>query len=72
VELLPEMCGRPHGYTDLNFALFDLVGKTFAPRIRDIKNQRLYKIKIANQNVELDYPELKFTGTVSISQKQCR
>ncbi len=55
-----------HGYTDLNFALFDLVGKTFAPRIRDIKNQRLYKIKIANQNVELDYPELKFTGTVSI------
>jgi TnpA family transposase len=31
-----------HGYSDLIFALFDLVDKQFAPRIRDIKNQRLY------------------------------
>ncbi len=54
-----------HGYTDLNFALFDLVGKQFSPRIRDIKDQRLYKIT-GKHVQEMDYPSLKFTGTVNI------
>jgi TnpA family transposase len=54
-----------HGYTDLNFALFDLVGKQFSPRIRDLKDQRLYKV--AGRNIkEMDYPALKFTGSVNI------
>lgn len=56
-----------HGYSDLIFALFDLVDKQFAPRIRDIKNQRLCKIKTnENTNIEPNYPLLKFTGTVNI------
>lgn len=56
-----------HGYSDLIFALFDLVDKQFAPRIRDIKNQRLCKIKTTeNTNIEPNYPLLKFTGTVNI------
>lgn len=55
-----------HGYSDLVFALFDLVGKSFAPRLRDIKNQKLYKIKDDNETAELQYPDLKFTGTVNI------
>jgi TnpA family transposase len=56
-----------HGYSDLIFALFDLVDKQFAPRIRDIKNQRLCKIKTTeNTNIESNYPLLKFTGTVNI------
>jgi TnpA family transposase len=56
-----------HGYSDLLFALFDLVDKSFAPRIRDIKDQRLCKIKTtSNNSVVLDYPALKFTGVVNI------
>jgi len=54
-----------HGYTDLNFALFDLVGKQFSPRIKDLKSQRLYKIT-GKDITESDYPPLKFTGTVNI------
>lgn len=55
-----------HGYSDLLFALFDLVGKSFAPRLRDIKNQRLCKIKSTKEDTQMQYPELKFTGTVNI------
>lgn len=34
-----------HGYTDLLFALFNLAGKRLISRLRDLKNQRLCKIK---------------------------
>lgn len=33
------------GYTEIIFALFDLLGLQFAPRIRDIKDQRLYSLE---------------------------
>jgi len=62
---LHEHTTDTHGYTDLNFALFDLVGKQFSPRIKDIKNQRLYKI-IGKDLTEPKYPPLKFTGNVNI------
>jgi TnpA family transposase len=56
-----------NGYSDLVFALFDLVGIEFAPRIRDIKDQRLYKIKSSEKpNDDLAYPSLKFTGWVNV------
>lgn len=56
-----------HGYSDLIFAFFDLANKRFAPRLRDIKNQRLCKIKPDKENhAEIQYPQLKFTGTVNI------
>ncbi|MBF0227709.1 MAG: Tn3 family transposase [Desulfobacterales bacterium] len=32
------------GYTELIFALFDLLGMQFSPRIRDIGDQRIYQI----------------------------
>jgi TnpA family transposase len=32
------------GYTDLVFALFDLLGLQFSPRIRDLADQRLYRM----------------------------
>lgn len=32
------------GYTDVIFALFDLLGLQFAPRIRDLASQRLYRV----------------------------
>jgi TnpA family transposase len=31
-----------HGYTEIIFALFDLVGFQFTPRLRDLGRQRLY------------------------------
>jgi TnpA family transposase len=32
------------GYTELLFSLFDLVGLQYAPRIRDLADQRLYRV----------------------------
>src|SRR4029450_6632976 len=32
------------GYTDIVFALFDLLGMQFAPRLRDIGDQQLYRL----------------------------
>lgn len=55
-----------HGYSDLIFALFGLVDKSFAPRLRDIKNQRLCRIKTTNEDTEIQCPELKLTGTVNV------
>jgi TnpA family transposase len=46
------------GFTDLIFALFNLLGLQFSPRLRDLANQRLCKIK----GRDLEYPSLKFTG----------
>ncbi|MBD1999784.1 Tn3 family transposase [Leptolyngbya sp. FACHB-541] len=33
------------GYTELIFALFDLLGLSFSPHIRDVGTQQLYRIK---------------------------
>lgn len=44
------------GYTELIFALFDLLGLRFSPRIRDLADQRLYR----TANIHLDpYPKLQ-------------
>ena len=32
------------GYTELVFALFELLGLQFSPRIRDLADQRLYRV----------------------------
>lgn len=44
--------------TSIVFALFDLLGLQFSPRLRDLANQRLCRIK----GRELSYPSLKFTA----------
>lgn len=33
------------GYSEVIFALFDLLGLSFAPRIRDVADQQLYRVK---------------------------
>lgn len=33
-----------HGYTEINFAAFAMLGKRFAPRIRGLHKQRIYRI----------------------------
>lgn len=44
------------GYTELIFALFDLLGLQFSPRIRDLADQELYR----TSQIQLDaYPKLK-------------
>jgi hypothetical protein len=44
------------GYTELVFALFDLLGLQFSPRIRDLADQELYR----TSQIQLDaYPKLK-------------
>jgi TnpA family transposase len=42
------------GYTDIIFALFDLLGMQFAPRLRDIGSRQLYRLDRASV-----YPNLK-------------
>lgn len=42
------------GYTELVFALFDLLGMQFAPRIRDIGGQTLYRVGRAGMHSRID------------------
>lgn len=49
------------GYSDIVFALFDLLGLNFTPRLRDVADQKLCKIK----GKDWLYPDLKFTGMIN-------
>jgi TnpA family transposase len=49
------------GYTELVFALFDLLGLQFAPRLRDIGDQQLYRLT-RDQRVRHLAP--RFKGTI--------
>ncbi len=42
---IPEYTTDTAGYIDLVFALFDLLGMQYYPRLRDIGDRRLYKLK---------------------------
>lgn len=42
-----------HGYTEINFAAFAMLGRRFSPRIRGIQKQRIYRI-----DTERDYGAL--------------
>ena len=48
------------GYTDIVFALFDLLGMQFAPRLRDIGDQQLYRFS-RGQKVRHLAPRMKGT-----------
>lgn len=58
-----------HGYTEIIFALCYLLGYEFMPRIRDLKDQQLYRI-----NKDFDYgvfsPLLNKTASIDIVQEQ--
>ncbi len=41
---LEEHYTDTHGYTEINFAAFAMIGKRFCPRIRGIQHQRIYRI----------------------------
>ena len=42
--LLEEHYTDTHGYTEINFAAFAMLGRRFCPRIRGVQHQRLYRI----------------------------
>lgn len=50
------------GYTDLVFALFDLLGLQFSPRIRDLGDQRLYRM---NRDTTYSNLEPLLKGTIN-------
>jgi TnpA family transposase len=41
---LEEHYTDTHGYTEVNFAAFAMLGRRFCPRIRGLKKQRLYRL----------------------------
>jgi TnpA family transposase len=50
---LEEHYTDTHGYTEINFAAFAMLGKRFCPRIRGVQHQRIYRI-----DAEKDYGPL--------------
>lgn len=50
---LEEHYTDTHGYTEINFAAFAMLGRRFAPRIRGLHKQRIYRI-----DTDMDYGPL--------------
>jgi TnpA family transposase len=50
---LEEHYTDTHGYTEINFAAFAMLGRRFAPRIRKLHKQRIYRI-----DTDRDYKSL--------------
>jgi TnpA family transposase/predicted transcriptional regulator len=42
---LEEHYTDTHGYTEINFAAFAMLGRRFCPRIRGVQHQRIYRIE---------------------------
>ena len=61
-----ELTTDTAGYTDLMFALFDLLGLSFSPRIRALADQKLYRTSAIDM---AGFPRLKehLTGTINNS-----
>ena len=61
-----ELTTDTAGYTELMFALFDVLGFTFSPRIRDLADQKLSRTSRIDM---ADYPQLKphLKGTINQS-----
>lgn len=58
-----------HGYTEIVFALCYLLGYYFMPRIRDLKDQQLYKIE-RNMNHGVFNPLLNKAADIDIVEEQ--
>lgn len=65
-ELDPKICYTDtHGFTEVVMATAALLGKELAPRLRDIKDQTLYKMDRSQKHPQLD-PLL--TGTIQANR----
>lgn len=52
------------GYTELLLSLFDLVGLQFSPRIRDMADQRLFRL---DRSIRYQHIEPLFSGTLRVA-----
>ncbi len=59
-----ELTTDTNGYTELIFAIFDLLGLRFSPRIRDLGDQKLYRTSQIDMTA---YPNLKAHLTETIN-----
>jgi len=41
---LEEHYTDTHGYTEINFAAFELLGRRFCPRIKGVQHRRIYRV----------------------------
>lgn len=67
-----------HGYTEIIFALCHLLGYYFMPRIRDLKDQQLYRVDrnvndsvfapLLNKTVDLDIIEEQWESMIRVAQ----
>jgi len=67
-----------HGYTEIVFALCHLLGYYFMPRIRDLKDQQLYRVDrnedhgvftpLLNKTVDLDIIEEQWESMIHVAQ----
>jgi TnpA family transposase/predicted transcriptional regulator len=51
---LEEHYTDTHGYTEINFAAFAMLGRRFCPRIRGLRKQRLYRLDAGRDYGPLD------------------
>ena len=58
-----------HGYTEIIFALCYLLGFSFMPRIRDLKDQQLYRVD-RNTDYGIFTPLLDKTADIDIDGSQ--
>ena len=54
------------GYTDLVFALFDLLGLQFSPRMRDLGDRRLYRLK--HDTTRYPTLDVRLTGRIDMAR----
>nr|WP_283666545.1 Tn3 family transposase [Escherichia coli] len=67
-----------HGYTEIIFALCYLLGYYFMPRIKDLKDQQLYRVDrtvnygvftpLLNKTIDLDIIEEQWDAMIHVSQ----
>jgi TnpA family transposase len=59
---LEQQATDTHGFTELVFGLFDLLGLQFSPRIRDLADQRLYRV---DRQIRYQHIEPLLCGTIN-------
>ena len=64
---LEEHYTDTHGYTEINFAAFAMLGRRFCPRIRGVQHQRIYRI-----DPDRDYGALKSLWSVAPTAQSTR
>src|SRR5262249_9508292 len=65
---LEEHYTDTHGYTEINFAAFAMLGKRFCPRIRGVQHQRIYRIDPTKDYGLLEHFSPGCSGVTAMSE----